>query len=337
MIFNTKIVILYVKLYSQSLKSALFKKITIIESQLTRFSSLSADLASWLNLYGYDVSLMMGSTYSMHSVYRPSAMVTSSQLMPQFGVISGLQCIAEKINEQFQELGFIPKPLLKLEPKTRNLLPRVASRKGVFGEGVMISRVAGRALVSVVEGVNVVIQDVVSSVFNNSHLLDVRLSNHDQAVFYFVKDNALKMRDDQEELRRLGGLFNVSTHEVEHGGSTELRVHNADAAIYIRYGVDPAQERHRVLRHAHKRAVERAWELEKQLLSLGFPGRIDWTEEERDELLSHGSVDGYDGVEAHSIHKFPQLADDPSNVVFQKEAGGKRKRRKSRRSRSHAA
>ncbi|XP_059482465.1 teneurin-m isoform X2 [Neocloeon triangulifer] len=293
------------------------------------------DLASWLQLYGYDVSLMMGSAYSSRSVYRPTAMVTSSQLMPQFGVISGLQCIAEKINEQFQELGFIPKPLLKLEPKTRNLLPRVASRKGVFGEGLMISRVGGRALVSIVEGVNGPIQDVVSSVFNNSHLLDVRLSNHDQAVFYFVKDNALKMRDDQEELRRLGGLFNVSTHEVEHGGSPELRVHNADAAIYIRYGADPAQERHRVLRHAHKRAVEHAWETEKQLLSLGFPGRIDWTEEERSELLSHGSVDGYEGVEAHSIHKYPQLADDPSNVIFQREAGGKRKRRKSRRSRSH--
>ncbi|CAB3368884.1 Hypothetical predicted protein [Cloeon dipterum] len=296
-----------------------------------------ADLASWLTLYGYDVSQMMGSSYSSRSVYRPSAMVTSSQLMPQFGVISGLQCIAEKINEQFQELGFIPKPLLKLEPKTRNLLPRVASRRGVFGEGLMISRVDGRALVSIVEGgVNGPIQDVVSSVFNNSHLLDVRLSNHDQAVFYFVKDNALKMRDDQEELRRLGGLFNVSTHETEHSGSPELRVHNSEAAVFIRYGADPAQERQRVLRHAHKRAVEKAWEIEKQLLSSGFPGRIDWTEDERTELESRGSVYGYEGVEAHSIHKYPQLADDPSNVRFLKAGDDdKRKRRKSRRSRSH--
>ncbi|XP_065347701.1 teneurin-m isoform X5 [Cloeon dipterum] len=295
-----------------------------------------ADLASWLTLYGYDVSQMMGSSYSSRSVYRPTAMVTSSQLMPQFGVISGLQCIAEKINEQFQELGFIPKPLLKLEPKTRNLLPRVASRRGVFGEGLMISRVDGRALVSIVEGgVNGPIQDVVSSVFNNSHLLDVRLSNHDQAVFYFVKDNALKMRDDQEELRRLGGLFNVSTHETEHKGSPELRVHNSEAAVFIRYGADPAQERQRVLRHAHKRAVEKAWEIEKQLLSSGFPGRINWTEDERTELESRGSVYGYEGVEAHSIHKYPQLADDPSNVRFLKAGDDKRKRRKSKRSHSH--
>jgi hypothetical protein len=299
------------------------------------FFSFISDLPSWLKLYGYDVSNMMGSSYTSRSVYIPKSTVTSSQLSPQFGVISGLQCIAEKISEQFRELGFIPKPLLKLEPKTRNLLPRVASRRGVFGEGVLISRVGGRALVSIVEGVNGVIQDVVTSVFNNSHLLDVRLSAHDQAVFYFVKDNALKLRDDQDELKRLGGLFNVSTHEVEHGGSPELRLHNADAAIYIRYGADPAQERHRVLRHAHKRAVERAWETEKQLVSLGFPGRIDWSEEEREELLSHGTVDGYEGIEAHSIHRYPQLADDPSNVIFQKEGGGKRKRRKSRRSRSH--
>ncbi|PNF42165.1 Teneurin-m [Cryptotermes secundus] len=290
------------------------------------------DLPSWLKLYGYDVDSMLGSSYTSRMVYQPRAIVTSPQLSPDFGVMSGLQCIVDKMNEKFSDLGFVPKPLLKMEPKTRNLLPRVAYRRAVFGEGVLISRVAGRAMVSVVEGVNGVVQDVVTSVFNNSYFLDLHFSLHDQDVFYFVKDNVLKIRDDQEELRRLGGMFNISAHETatEHGGAggtKELRLHNSDAAVFIRYGADPEQERHRIFKHAHKRAVERAWELEKQLVAAGFRGRGDWTEEEKEELILHGDVDGYEGVDIHSIHRYPQLADDPGNVAFRRDT--KRKRRKS--------
>ncbi|KAL0106849.1 hypothetical protein PUN28_015411 [Cardiocondyla obscurior] len=296
------------------------------------------DLGSWLKLYGYDISMMLGSEYTKQMVYQPSAIVTSPQLTPDFGVMSGLQCIVNRVQEKFSDLGFVPKPLLKLEPKTRNLLPRVAHRRAVFGEGILVSRVGGRALVSVVDGVNSVVQDVVTSVFNNSYFLPLHFSVHDQDVFYFVKDNALKIRDDMEELHRLGSMFNVSTHETtEHGAGTwkELRLHNPDAAVVIKYGADPEQERHRILKHAHKRAVERAWEIEKQLVIAGFQGRGDWSKEEKDELISRGTVDGYEGVDIHSVHRYPQLADDPGNVAFTRDT--KRKRRKSgnRRNRTH--
>ncbi|XP_044256004.1 teneurin-m isoform X5 [Tribolium madens] len=296
------------------------------------------NLNSWLKLYGYDMRNMLGSEYISRMVYRPQATITSPQLAPDFGVISGLQCIVEKVNEKFTDLGFVPKPLLKMEPKTRNLLPRVAYRRSVFGEGVLISRAGTRALVSVVEGVNGVVQDVVTSVFNNSFFLNLHFSIHDQDVFYFVKDNVLKIRDDLEELRRLGGMFNVSTHEItDHGATTikELRLHNPDAVVIIKYGADPEQETHKILRHAHKRAVERAWELEKQLVAAGFQGRGDWTEEEKEELISHGDVDGYEGVDIHSIHKYPQLADDPGNVAFQRDTKRKRRKSGSRRGRLH--
>ncbi|XP_053597810.1 teneurin-m isoform X3 [Microplitis demolitor] len=288
------------------------------------------DLSSWLKLYGYDIPSMLGSEYTKAMVYQPTATITSPQLTPDFGVMSGLECIVNRVHEKFSDLDFVPKPLLKLEPKTRNLLPRVAHRRAVFGEGILVSRVGGRALVSVVDGVNSVVQDVVTSVFNNSYFLPLHFSVHDQDVFYFVKDNALKMRDDMEELRRLGGMFNVSTHETtEHGAGTwkELRLHNPDAAVVIKYGADPEQERHRILKHAHKRAVERAWEIEKQLVAAGFQGRGDWSKEEKDQLLSRGTVDGYEGADIHSVHRYPQLADDPGNVAFTRDT--KRKRRKS--------
>ncbi|XP_055907187.1 teneurin-m isoform X3 [Eupeodes corollae] len=287
------------------------------------------DLESWLELFGYDLKKMQSSKYTKEDQYVPQATIKSASLAPDFGVISGLECIVQKIDEKFSDFDFVPKPLLKMEPKTRNLLPRVSYRRGVFGEGVLLSRIAGRAMVSVVDGSNSVVQDVVSSVFNNSFFLDLHFSIHDQDVFYFVKDNVLKLRDDKEELQRLGGMFNISAHEItDHGGAAakELRLHGPDAVVIIKYGVDPEQERHRILKHAHKRAVERAWELEKQLVAAGFQGRGDWTEEEKEELVSHGDVDGWIGIDIHSIHKYPQLADDPGNVAFQRDA--KRKRRK---------
>lgn len=105
-----------------------------------------------------------------------------------------------------------------MEPITRNLLPRVSYKRGVFGEGVLISKVDGKAYISVADGANSVVEDVITTVFNNSFFLDVHFSIHDQDVFYFVKDNALKIRDDMDELRRLSGKFNVSQDETNDQG-----------------------------------------------------------------------------------------------------------------------
>lgn len=88
----------------------------------------------------------------------------------------------------FGEFGFIPEPLLKMETQTRNLLPRVAFQRSIFGEGVLVSRSnEGLALISVVDGDNSVVQDVVTSVFNGSYFLDLHFEQHDKDLFYFVK------------------------------------------------------------------------------------------------------------------------------------------------------
>jgi len=94
-----------------------------------------------------------------------------------------------------------------------------------------------------------------------------------------------------------------------------------------RYGTEPDVERQRILKHAHKRAVEQAWKLEKAVVAAGFRGRNEWTPEERDELLANGIVGGWEGGELHTLHRYPQLADDPGNVTFRRDAN--RKRRKS--------
>lgn len=105
----------------------------------------------------------------------------------------------------------------------------------------------------------------------------------------------------------------------------------APAVIVLRYGVEPAAERVKLLKHAHKRAAARAWEREKALVAAGWEGRAPWTEEEKEELISHGVVDGWAARDVHSVQRYPHLADDPANVVFVRDA--RRKRRKSGRAR----
>ncbi|XP_022179145.1 teneurin-m isoform X3 [Myzus persicae] len=300
-----------------------------ISSSSAQNINYMTDLNSWLKLYGYDIGNMIGSSYTRTQLHQPSAKVSSPQLTPQFNVVSGLQCIVEKEMSLFGEFGFIPEPLLKMETQTRNLLPRVAFQRSIFGEGVLVSRSnEGLALISVVDGDNSVVQDVVMSVFNGSYFLDLHFEQHDKDLFYFVKDNALKQNDDMEELKRLGGMFNVTTHETADG--KELRLLSAEALISIRYGTDPQQERHRLLKHAHKRAVERAWESERSLVAAGSRGaRAEWNAEEREELVNRGRVDGYEGVVIHDVsgHR-PQLADDPGNIRFQKTPNRKKRNRR---------
>jgi len=95
----------------------------------------------------------------------------------------------------------------------------------------------------------------------------------------------------------------------------------------VRYGATAEEETLRLLKHAHRRAVERAWEEEKHYISLGLDGRRAWTDEEKEQLQQKGQVHGYRPLDLFSIRKYPQLADDHSNVLFQKDS--RRKRRKS--------
>lgn len=84
-------------------------------------SSFSSDLESWLQLYGYEVSKMLGAQYIERQVYQPSARVTSQQLAPDFGVMSGLQCIVEKVRDLTSFFNTSSNPLSMLFSGPLNL------------------------------------------------------------------------------------------------------------------------------------------------------------------------------------------------------------------------
>ncbi|ODN01413.1 Teneurin-m [Orchesella cincta] len=287
--------------------------------------SRMTELSSWLLLYGYDLEKMMGQVYLKPQVLNP-VIDLDGHLAPEFGAVSGLDCMANTVTAGFKNLGFSRRSKLNPENvfnRELDLMAKVAYKRTAFGPGLLVSRTeSGRTLVSTVD--NSVVQGVVTSVLNGSLFIDYH-SGH-QNTFYFVKDNPHKLRDDMEELKRLGGLYNITVHDAENG-IKELRLWSGETAVSVRYGTDLEEETQRLLKHAHRRAIEKAWEQEKHYISLGLDGRRAWTEEEKDQLLSKGQVHGYRPSDLFSIHKFPQLADDPNNVLFQKDS--RRKRRKS--------
>lgn len=82
-----------------------------------------------------------------------------------------------------------------------------------------------------------------------------------------------------------------------------------------------------MLRQAKKHAISERWAREISLMrnnhhqflnddaSSQFVGRT-WNDNEKEMLLSTGSVPGYRAEYYHPVDKYPQLADDPSNIVF---------------------
>lgn len=50
-----------------------------------------------MQVYGYNTKSMLGSAYMQDMVQQPTAQINSPQLAPDFGLMSGLQCIVEKV------------------------------------------------------------------------------------------------------------------------------------------------------------------------------------------------------------------------------------------------
>lgn len=156
----------------------------------------------------------------------------------------------------------------------------------------------------------------------------------EEESYTFLKD-VERLPNDLDELQRLSGSFNVTRSSLSHqsmggvgpgGGGEEVCVRGAHQetaqhlrafSVCILYAgsnrrqTERAHRRHR-LRMAHRRAMEDAWRREVELVRLGFHG--EWSAHEREELLRSGEVRGYVGQEWHSVHKFPRLAGQASNI-----------------------
>uniref|UniRef100_A0A8D3EBD1 Teneurin transmembrane protein 1 n=1 Tax=Scophthalmus maximus TaxID=52904 RepID=A0A8D3EBD1_SCOMX len=105
----------------------------------------------------------------------------------------------------------------------------------------------------------------------------------------------------------------------------DITLQQGALCLCVRYGGNEEEERARVREEARKRAVEGAWEKERKRVDLGDAGSRAWSEAEKQQLLSGGRVQGYDGYYSLPIEQQPELSDCPANIHFMtlSEVGGR--------------
>ena len=146
----------------------------------------------------------------------------------------------------------------------------------------------------------------------------------------FVKPNMNKFSLDSDTVRRLAGEFNVAHKQVDRGGQ-ELSIVNSKFEVRIMYGSGPDVHKNEILKNFATSAVNRAWSLEKDIVTRGFTGTNSWSPSEISELLRTGKVSGYEATEVQPVDKYPALALDGTNREFSKSGQRNRKNRHGRR------
>jgi hypothetical protein len=293
-------------------------------------------MKDWLNMFGMNFKLLMGSEYSDLTQHKPpTPALTKGSSWKNLGISVGL------INQQKQSLNNLKqsdltRPTSYLLTSTKDhfrypiLASRMATKVSSFGQGLLVSDLNGRAMVTIVnDGSNLdVVQSVFASILNATYVLDNSHSGTEE--YYFLKVDQRSYLDDYQQLQRLSGSYNVSseTFTASVGGNgrntlkssqkqgRKLCAFNRLSTICVVYYTDKRLALRHFLKKTKKATVEKAWRQAKSDLNLGLPS--DWTKSERNELQQKGIVRGYSAIEVHNVHLYPQLIGQFSNIKFVK-------------------
>ena len=295
-------------------------------------------MKDWLKMFGMDINLMLGSSYADLTQHRPSTpALIEGPSRKKLGISVGL-INQQKLSSQNLKQSDLTRPTSYLLTDTKDrfnypiLTSRLATKVSSFGQGLLVSDLNGRAMVTIVnDGSNLdVVQSVFASILNASYVLDNSHSGTED--YYFLKSDQRSYLDDYQQLQRLSGSYNVSseafTASVGGGGSgrnslkssqkqgRKLCAFNRLSSICIVYYTDKRLALRHFLKKTKKATIAKAWQQAKSSLNLGIPS--DWTKSERNELQQKGLVRGYSAIEVHNVHLYPQLIGQYSNVKFVK-------------------
>ena len=293
-------------------------------------------MKDWLKMFGMDINLMLGSSYADLTQHRPSTpALIEGPSRKKLGISVGL-INQQKLSSQNLKQSDLTRPTSYLLTDTKDrfnypiLTSRLATKVSSFGQGLLVSDLNGRAMVTIVnDGSNLdVVQSVFASILNASYVLDNSHSGTED--YYFLKNDQRSYLDDYQQLQRLSGSYNVSseafTASVGGGGRNSLKssqkqgrklcAFNRLSSICIVYYTDKRLALRHFLKKTKKATIAKAWQQAKSSLNLGIPS--DWTKSERNELQQKGLVRGYSAIEVHNVHSYPQLIGQYSNVKFVK-------------------
>uniref|UniRef100_A0A673WCY5 Teneurin transmembrane protein 2 n=1 Tax=Salmo trutta TaxID=8032 RepID=A0A673WCY5_SALTR len=291
-------------------------------SDLLDIKNYVTDVKSWLVMFGFQLSNIIPG-FPRHTLYfvEPPFELQASKDCENGQLITGVQQAAERHNQAFMALEG---RLLNKDPHDRRDKPGhwFGTSTPIIGRGVMLALKEGR-VVAAVSSMATDDSRKVSLVLNGAIYLDgthYTQAGHD--CHFFVKVGsadsdllALGLTNGRKALE--SGINVTVSGRSRRGATVEFSV--PSLALSVRYGlaldvVD--EERVRLLELARQRALAGAWLRERQRAKDGKEGSRLWTEGEKQQLLTAGRVQGYDGYYVLPVEQYPELADSSTNIQF---------------------
>ncbi|KAJ7316264.1 hypothetical protein JRQ81_002426, partial [Phrynocephalus forsythii] len=288
------------------------------------------DVKSWLVMFGFQLSnIIPGFPRAKMYFVPPPYELSESQACENGQLITGVQQTTERHNQAFMALEgqVISKRLhAYIREKAGHWF---ATATPIIGKGVMFAVKEGR----VTTGVSSVTSEdsrKIASVLNNAYYLEkMHYSIEGKDTHYFVKIGSsdgdlvtLAMTSGRKVLDS-GVNVTVSQPTLLINGRTRrftnIEFQYSTLLLNIRYGLTPDtldEEKARVLDQARQRALGAAWAKEQQKARDGKEGSRLWTEGEKQQLLSTGRAQGYEGYYVLPVEQYPELADSSSNIQF---------------------
>uniref|UniRef100_A0A672JS44 Teneurin-2 n=1 Tax=Salarias fasciatus TaxID=181472 RepID=A0A672JS44_SALFA len=289
------------------------------------------DVKSWLVMFGFQLSNIIPG-FPRHSLYfvEPPYELQATQhcengqhysSLSCLQLITGVQQAAERHNQAFMALEG---RLLNKERRRRKDKPGhwFGTSTPIVGRGVMLALKEGR----VVAGVSALASDdsrKVALVLNGAQYLEgTHYTQDGKDCHYFVKVGsadsdllALGLTNGRKSLE--SGINVTVSGRSRRGVTVEFAV--PSLVLSVRYGLAADvvdEEKVRLLELARQRALAGAWAKEQQRARDGKGGSRLWTEGERQQLLTTGRVQGYDGYYVLPVEQYPELADSSNNIQF---------------------
>jgi len=281
-------------------------------------------MSDWLSTLGYDLdSLIPKISFDGH--IRPEPPIHLDNHVT--AVTSAYQCAYEQISQNLVSFSAVPLSLLsghRGKPSTT-----FKPLDLIFGAGVVVAHAEdGKVSVRVLESSqNPTLARLAVVLLGDSFAVDgPSLTTNGRKTGYFTRPESSDALDDLNNLSisftngysaMIQNSLNVSvrwTPETKH--FVDVRLFNDHTLICVRYGTTRDAERARLISLAEERAFERAWSSERELVRTKKRTANAWTEQQKEELLRDGCVSGVGTRLLRSLLDFPEIGDDPANVLF---------------------
>ncbi|XP_036379401.1 teneurin-4-like isoform X5 [Megalops cyprinoides] len=295
------------------------------------------DVNSWLLTFGFQLyNVIPGypkpDTEAMEPSYELTRTQTKTQEWDSSKSVLGVQCEVQRQVKAFVKLERFGQ-IYSASGAGCPQFPRhtlFASGGSIFGKGVKFALRDGRVTTDIISAANEDGRRTAAVLNDATYLQDLHFTIGGVDTHFFVKPGPaeadLSLIGMTTGRRTLETGVNVTVSQVNAvlGGRTrritDIQLQHGALCLNTRYGSSVDEEKARVLELARQRAVAQAWARERQRLREGEDGSRAWTDGERQQLLSTGRVQGYDGYFVVSVDQYPELADSINNIHFMRQS-----------------